>query len=84
MIFGGCTWYSPSIVCLTSVDLFNLRTNQSTSFGTLTNPVGVHTGGFINGYPFYCGGQPSHPGTPENSCYKFDQSWKKVIIRWYF
>ncbi len=68
---------------LDSIELFNLHTHQLSSFGTLNNPVGMHVGGFLNGTPFYCGGDSSLT-TPEGSCYKFYQSWKKVIIIFYF
>ena len=75
IIFGG----SGPPGALNSVELLNLRTNQSTSFGTLTNPTRNHVGGILNGFPFYCGGD-STIASPENSCFKFDQSWKKVIL----
>jgi hypothetical protein len=69
MIFGGHGVSS----ALDSVELFNLQTNQPTEFVKMSNKVTLATGGFMNGYPFYCGGEPGL-----DSCYKFEQSWQKV------
>jgi hypothetical protein len=81
MIVGGIAYSATGtgVSNLNSVELFNLRTNQSSSFGILNNPVSRHVGGLMNGTPFYCGGD-STLASPEGSCFKFNLSWKKVII----
>jgi hypothetical protein len=76
MIIGG---QGLTNIILNSVELINLRTNHTTSFGTLSFPVRGIVGGFINGFPFYCGGISSVVSL-ENRCYKFDQSWKQVTL----
>ncbi len=78
MIFGGVN----NSGSLDSVEMFNLHTKQSSSFGILKSPVTVHVGGIFDGIPFYCGGGLSLASAVD-SCYKFDQSWKKVIILYF-
>ena len=45
MIAGGG---GPIGIIFDSVELFNLQTNQTSSFGTLNYPVALHVGGFLN------------------------------------
>lgn len=81
LIVGGET-YNNGMETLNSVELFNVKKNQSYVFGMLDIAVKHHVGVNFNGTPMYCGGI-SPLESPEKSCYKYDQSWIKVRL-YYF
>ena len=73
MILGG----DNSASMFDSVELFNIQTHQSCSFGTMPYAATALVGGALNGVPVLCGGK-TNAGTFENRCFKYDKSWKQV------
>jgi hypothetical protein len=76
LILGGSSWDTG---IMDSVELFNVQTQESCSFGTLPAPTRSAVGGIFNGLPVYCGGQTNNVFA-ETSCYKYQNSWNPVNI----